>query len=308
LLSYFYGRNSPRDNPEQYLSCIKNLVQYYDEHFRGKVPLIVNTHGWIRGPGYSMLLDILGKVRPTDIIQIYKQLDPKSRQPLWYPLNNEDIEALGLTVKSTEGLSPHDIANTDHEVCFIHSVPSVSVTISSPCIDTTPDDDRALRILSYFKASSGSTGMTYTVPWHKLGIKFLGHNVPPSQALWALNGSIVGLAICTALSLKTNEEYPTFLAPSQLNDPIESVGLGIIKSIDPCQHKITIVTPIPFQLLSNVNVIIKGTIELPSMLLLLMESGTNTPYIASDSVATKNIGGSTKKRRMFVKRQHKPIT
>jgi len=296
------GNITPEDNPQQYLSCINDLIEYYDEHFRGKVPLVINTQGWIQGAGYRMLLSIITEARPTDIIQICKHEQ--------CPLKFADVEAIGLTVKPRNLRSSKKTINTNHETCVIHTVKSVKVP--GPCITNTPAEDRTLRILSYFKASIGNTGMTYTVPWNKVGIKFLTHIVPPSQALWALNGSIVALGTCSALFAKKTEvnysEYPIILAPSQLNEAnkIACIGLGVIKSIDPDQRKITIVTPIPFNLLSNVNVLLKGNIETPSMLLFLMESGVNTPYISTDSVASKYIGGSTKKRKRYVSKHVRP--
>ena len=46
--AYFFGDVSPKDRPNSYIRFVHILYQYYNEHHRD-VPLIVNTHGWIKG-------------------------------------------------------------------------------------------------------------------------------------------------------------------------------------------------------------------------------------------------------------------
>lgn len=66
--SFFVGTTSPRDDPDYYLACLGELIEAWREFAeeedngsveddeeegrmgRGKrVPLVVNTHGWIKG-------------------------------------------------------------------------------------------------------------------------------------------------------------------------------------------------------------------------------------------------------------------
>lgn len=51
----FVGANTPRDDPDLYIACVESLIDEYlnlsapgsDEDVH--VPLIVNTHGWVKG-------------------------------------------------------------------------------------------------------------------------------------------------------------------------------------------------------------------------------------------------------------------
>ena len=47
--SVFFGDISPKDRPEFYIKCINNVYQTYADHYRNKIPLIVNTQGWVKG-------------------------------------------------------------------------------------------------------------------------------------------------------------------------------------------------------------------------------------------------------------------
>lgn len=47
--SLFFGDISPKDRPEFYIKCIHNVYQTYAANYKRKIPLIVNTQGWVRG-------------------------------------------------------------------------------------------------------------------------------------------------------------------------------------------------------------------------------------------------------------------
>ncbi len=47
--SVFFGDVSPKDRPEFYVKCIHNVYQTYADKYRNKIPLIVNTQGWVKG-------------------------------------------------------------------------------------------------------------------------------------------------------------------------------------------------------------------------------------------------------------------
>jgi polynucleotide 5'-kinase involved in rRNA processing len=51
LLSYYFGATSPSADPELYLECIYDMAKFYYEHVRRdhKVPLVINTCGWMKG-------------------------------------------------------------------------------------------------------------------------------------------------------------------------------------------------------------------------------------------------------------------
>jgi len=51
--SFFIGATTPKQNPDYYLNCINELYKTYMLEIAHKspsyTPLIINTHGWVRG-------------------------------------------------------------------------------------------------------------------------------------------------------------------------------------------------------------------------------------------------------------------
>lgn len=86
IRSYFIGHSTPEKNPDYYLACInelknafhderdiweKNVKQQQQQHesisTEFMLPLIVNTHGWIKGLGYDLILEIINDIAPTHV-------------------------------------------------------------------------------------------------------------------------------------------------------------------------------------------------------------------------------------------------
>ena len=59
--SVFFGDVSPKDKPEFYIQCISNVYQTYADNHKNKVPLIVNTQGWVKGELHHCYAVITGK-------------------------------------------------------------------------------------------------------------------------------------------------------------------------------------------------------------------------------------------------------
>lgn len=47
--SVFFGDVSPKDKPEFYIQCIQYVYQAYADNYKNRIPLVVNTQGWVRG-------------------------------------------------------------------------------------------------------------------------------------------------------------------------------------------------------------------------------------------------------------------
>lgn len=134
--------------------------------------------------------------------------------------------------------------------------------------------------------------------------------VPNSQLLYALNGTIVGLGVSKEkyyfVSKEQEELSKEHPCPLQIEDyPICScVGLGIIRAVDVATKSFFITTPEPLSKLKNVNVLLKGEMELPSALLL---SGQiiqeKTPYLTTSSLAKEGSGSAEMKSRNNIKRK-----
>lgn len=77
--SLFLGSSSPERDPDAYLESLRQLVDTYrdgslvrDTSAAGGLapPLVVNTHGWVKGMGFDMLAYFLDYLRPTHIIEL----------------------------------------------------------------------------------------------------------------------------------------------------------------------------------------------------------------------------------------------
>lgn len=75
LACHFIGNSSPSSDPERYIKCIRNLVETFIKYLNRKKssrvsPLIVNMHGWVRGFGFQLLIDILNSLPLTHYVHI----------------------------------------------------------------------------------------------------------------------------------------------------------------------------------------------------------------------------------------------
>lgn len=68
-LQCYYGFKSPLRLPERYLHCFQVLLKHYSERlFPRKIPLVINTPGWIRGFGKELLSSILDHTSPSHLV------------------------------------------------------------------------------------------------------------------------------------------------------------------------------------------------------------------------------------------------
>ena len=119
----------------------------------------------------------------------------------------------------------------------------------------------------------------YEVPWKDVRIKFLSHEVPFTQSLYALNGSVIALVHDAHVYKSKNQATPTpfhqlGMIPHQL--PLlpsqhECLGMGLVRSINVEKGTFHVITPVDPKHLSRVNTMIKavgqGGIETPISLL-----------------------------------------
>ncbi|KAG2442881.1 hypothetical protein HXX76_002960 [Chlamydomonas incerta] len=75
--SRFVGDVSPQHDPQLYLSAVQALYGSYwgwavaeAAAGRGWPPLVVNTHGWVKGLGFDLLTQLLRLVAPTHAVQV----------------------------------------------------------------------------------------------------------------------------------------------------------------------------------------------------------------------------------------------
>ncbi|CAM9934425.1 unnamed protein product [Sphacelaria rigidula] len=125
------------------------------------------------------------------------------------------------------------------------------------------------------------------VPWGTVRIRVMNGPVPPSLALYAINGTLVGLIAhpggeSEAARYGLNAVEPGLVClPETPLSPC--VGLGIVRSVDVERRVLYILTPEPLEVLKEVNVLVKGSLQLP-MEMLYDPSWCSHPYFSAEAV------------------------
>ncbi|CAG8451981.1 5741_t:CDS:2, partial [Dentiscutata heterogama] len=290
--SYYVGNNTPCDDPDYYLGCLRELVTVYRRDIacgpdfgmhvddeRQRVPLILNTHGWIKGMGYDLFLHILGFAKPTHLFQFYSSINSYQNLP---PL-------------PTSVLSP---PNEDPpEVVLVEAIDSSKISTKY-----TATDHRTLALLSYFYSTPAMLSKQENTKWWQFDKPLIHHSpwcldwtkglakgvfvffgdVPWSQLLYALNGSVVGLVgeildadgsrelVDQSEPSKTSQEKEINIAkyPPPAPSEYSFLGLAIIRSIDPAAHTFHILTPLSYVEVKKTSLIVKGSLDFPTCFML----------------------------------------
>ncbi|KAK7529805.1 uncharacterized protein J3D65DRAFT_688401 [Phyllosticta citribraziliensis] len=197
--AHFIGANSPKDNPEHFVECAIDLATAYHKHLNfgnTRGPLIINCPGWTIGTGLQILLSLLSRLSPTDLIFTS---DEPSRA----------LEALTTAATTTS-------ATTVQRFQPIPSQPSGHPSRS-------PADFRTMQALSYFHLATprqndshqawDATPLTqlrpYVVSYASSSPDFLavlatGDAVAPTHLPTVLNGAIVGVVELSPSSTTTS--------------------------------------------------------------------------------------------------------
>mmetsp|Transcript_17186 Transcript_17186/g.37087 ORF Transcript_17186/g.37087 Transcript_17186/m.37087 type:complete len:979 (-) Transcript_17186:27-2963(-) len=194
--AYFFGDITSKTDPDTYVQMTRQLIRRYNEILKlhktqhgseSKVPLLVNTDGWVKGLGFEILSAIIGVVNPGHILQI-----------------------MGNTKAKSFDMSSHDgLASPDGGGRLLRVIPLFDESL----LDGDDDDDnRSRRSMD----SSGSNGPLLASAAdhrvHRLCAYFLrGHD-----AMTNLRSKIPGEA-----------ESISFHKERGLHDPNDVIGMAL---------------------------------------------------------------------------------
>lgn len=125
-------------------------------------PIVINTHGWVEGAGYEALISMMQTLAPAQLIQIIPHSEPLLFQP--------------------DECAPFNVS-------LLRLYPVVEHT-GYATIQST--EKRQMQIMS---SLSEPSRVTYRLPWAAFRIHLLDVEVPPSQWMYVLNGSMVALLV-----------------------------------------------------------------------------------------------------------------
>jgi polynucleotide 5'-kinase involved in rRNA processing len=177
ILTHFIGDITPQNDVDHFEQSALALFAAYRELDLNKCPLIINSHGWMQNRGYTSQIRLINHFRPQRIVQL---AEDQSKAPL----RIADLKA-----------SQH---GTDW-VPLIHTLPIAES--ASPRVKHSAADYRSHAYRCYFE---DARCRTLRVSWRHLTIAFTDE-LPPSQALYALNGTVVALTVDTRPRRLLNE-------------------------------------------------------------------------------------------------------
>ncbi|DBB09307.1 hypothetical protein WJX82_006257 [Trebouxia sp. C0006] len=317
--SHFIGDLSPQSNPLHYLSSIRSLHEWYWNHSGTtkdgetvRPPLVINTHGWIKGLGFELLAQVLESTCPSHVLQLDTNNANSSLPPCvwWLP---EDVQS--------------------HQRPAVYQLPSVGAVqqgmgndvqdspVSSWAPRQPPSEQRALQWLAFARQCTGhhlnscswelpafataaddlACSPPYRVPVSHFNVIFHEASIAAPQVLQALSGSLVALTKAAGDALAGNK-HAGAAATTAVS---ECLGIGIVRSVDPVKQLLYILTPTPFELLQQATTLEVGKLELP--LALLQTSTFLSPYISVWSITADGTGaGVMKARNTLLRNRLKP--
>ncbi|KAI9015863.1 Pre-mRNA cleavage complex II protein Clp1-domain-containing protein [Phycomyces nitens] len=329
--SFFIGSASAQKDPSYYLECLEELMSTWqfectntvDDDFE-PIPLVFNTHGWIKGLGYDLLLSIIKKVQPTDVFAFYSRQNSNAHNlpPTFANSVSMICDAGAPVMRHVQGTTMNGTLSDRYDASSLRALSMISYFHKSPSSKISPHQP----IWNFGKR------LVECVPWtldwrHLKGVWVLFEEVATRQLLYSLNGSVVGLIgdvvdykPVESQSSPTATQEQSLVPPAYFDclnypppPPTKTTchGLAIIRAIDPSKHAFLLLTPLPLETLKLVSGIVKGDLELPMQCMLdeKMASGPGicgvpwnmTPYVTTE--AKEGAGGdSLRVRRNLMRR------
>ncbi|KAK9068658.1 hypothetical protein SSX86_012773 [Deinandra increscens subsp. villosa] len=267
---FFFGDISSKRDPELYLTYIFALYDHYRKQYgqvstssspsNNGVPLIVNTGGWVKGIGYDVLVDMLKHISPSHVVNICISAKSKNLPSGAFWSKDGDAEAITLIEINSarqDSLNRSVLVHKDSRHLRDLSI----VTYFRQCF---PSDMNVTSIKEIAQALAAH--LPYEVSVSAVNIKHLHCEVPKAEIFYSLNASIVGLAV--------DSEGSGHLP--------RCVGLGIVRGIDTLRQVLYIITPVPQNVLEDVDLLLQGFIQIPTCL--LQVHGCVSPYMASNAL------------------------
>eukprot|EP00899_Mesostigma_viride_P020554 jgi/Mesvir1/284/Mv13615-RA.1 len=347
--SYFIGDISPKTDPEKYIRCVCALFDQYKAYASaayfghaghawghgpaaipslhapggmhrggpafasgataGTVPLVVNTHGWVKGVGYELLIEALRYFCPSVVIQLESSAIGRN-------LPAEDGRFWELPGGAASGAHAASLLG-DNAGSVVIKLPAATAmeedsTTAPPCAATSAQEARAYQWLAYFERgwravqsglllpsvtlqaafSLGATALAclppYAVSLGAVRVVSLYGELDGPELLVALNGALVGLASSSVAQQQAGASIGAPLPPPCL-------GQALVRSIDAREQVLYLICPLSPDQLQAVDVILLGRLETPAQL--LKGDLCLSPYLSQDCLSQAGSGSATMKSR-----------
>lgn len=282
----YYGQADCQADLDRYLGSIKSLWK----HSTGDMPVLINTMGWVKGPGFQLLIDLLRLLPVTHVVQFNfgetsqcPALTPDfMRTACGWQTQPPAPPALGHQQDPHHAPPPHT-----HLLLTVHSEFQGAGTSGDMRLQRS-NEIRDLALLGYLSQLQSPEStivrplhcfLPYQVSLSSVAIGVTHCEVAPAHVLYSANASLVGLC-CLEEKVIGQGRGPVVLSQTPI---CPCVGLGVVRGVDMVRGMYLIVTPVPPNLLSRVNCLLIGEISLPKVLL-TTQAGVEgeLPYVTTD--------------------------
>lgn len=313
--AHFIGDISPQVNPGLFVSAITSLITWYQEEDQQPtnedkaepsrckrkqtptLPLVLNTHGWIKGAGLDILEKVLGTLQPTHLVQMQSNTSSRNLP--------DDTSWLSSSAPS---LQTHLV------------LPAVDCSLDGNINKTlSPVDSRALTWLAFGRCCLDETrhGGSQPLSWNAaaftsvavalsqqppfatdlqgLSIQVMHCAVPLHEVPAAINGTVVGLSVSGKSKGAAATMSHVLTATALDAPPLECLGLGIVRGIDSATGSVFILSPLTAAQIQKVDTLQIGRLHLPPAL--LQAPGLLAPHLALFSLAADCSGARSMKSR-----------
>ncbi|BGP11033.1 Polynucleotide 5'-hydroxyl-kinase grc3 [Rhodotorula toruloides] len=319
LSSHYLGSTSPASDPSGYLAAISALLSTYaleveypslDEapssrrhrrgqpaddstrsssgRYRERVPLVINTQGWVKGLGADLLAKLKAESQPSHIFSFADAAEYGSSASY-----GAELAQPAYSVMPPSADAPYFLASlppappspleskwsavdlrTLSLVSYFHSLRSGKLPawdFSTPLIGVAPYEFD-------WRAEQGQVAQVHIVD---------GADIAYEHVLHALNGSVVALVQETSPAPSAASRPFPYDPSAALPSPSTShaLGLAVIHSISPATSTLHLLTPVPASVLASSAPLslVKAPLDLPIALML--------DFTASPAEAEQGIAG-----------------
>lgn len=317
----FYGFTTSKTNPESFTAAVSHLMDKYTNlcNERGyKIPLVVNTDGWVKGLGFEILSCIIPTVNCCHVVQLMGSTKAKFFDLTSHASSDRRIHVAETSSGSTlASCNPTPTISRNTSVASLQSLEGEAILFKDQALSENLPHvpsllTRNLRLCCYFLggfenfiscgasfqqsgildddyciANTFASMIPYMVPFDTLECHVMDEDgiitrimSDDTDAVFDnFNSSVVGLC-----GSSTSDCY----------------GLGIVRGIDRKHKAFYILTPLDETTLGdNVTSIVRGQLQLPLECIFRGEYSETFPFLCCEgvSIGIGNDGTSKKKTR-----------
>ncbi|XP_062363573.1 polynucleotide 5'-hydroxyl-kinase NOL9 [Cinclus cinclus] len=315
----YYGQTSCEQDTERYLDVVKYVFSCYKK----EVPLVINTMGWVKGEGLLLLIDIIRLLSPSHIVQMdiydWKAMPPLTPEHVHFSAGlhtkgkqQSKCKQLGAdSLESWKYPEGEDMSAPQHKLLYIHpEFPRAGLAGEARVHSGILRDMSILGYLGHLQSPDIGAVLPlhslvpYQVPFNAVALRVIHTDVAPSNMMYAVNASWVGLC-CIPEEVQCQADGPVLLTQTPV---CNCLGFGIVRGVDMEKKLYHILTPVPPENLRLVNCMLLGSIAIPNCVFVGQQGVEGEiPYVTSDYNYSIMGSGKLRKKKPHLKRREFPF-